>query len=111
MNPSIFNPRAEVRCRGFRTAPGILAAAALAIILALAGFAASAARAHRRKGHVASALSNPLNLTPAPTNGNPLSGARFFVDHWNAVSDAARQYPELSVIADQPGAMRFGPFS
>ncbi len=55
--------------------------------------------------------SNPLELPVAPTNGNPLSGARFFVDHENAVSLAALQYPLLKEISDQPGTARFGSFS
>jgi len=54
---------------------------------------------------------NPLGLVPAPANGNPLSGARFFVDHENGVSAAARDYPLLHVIADEPGTARFGGFS
>jgi endoglucanase len=60
---------------------------------------------------VASARTNPLDLPDAPSNGNPLSGARFFVDHENAVSAAARQFPLLHVISDQPGTARFGGFS
>ncbi|MGE5617555.1 MAG: glycoside hydrolase family 6 protein [Candidatus Woesearchaeota archaeon] len=60
---------------------------------------------------IAASSSNPLELRPAPTNGNPLSGARFFVDHGNSVSAAARQYPGLRVIADEPGTARFGGFS
>ena len=59
----------------------------------------------------AEALDNPLGVALAPTNGDPLRGARFFVDHENAVSLAARQYPALRVIADQPGTARFGAFS
>ena len=55
--------------------------------------------------------SNPLDLPVAPTNGNPLSGARFFVDHEDAVSLAARQYPPLRVISEEPGTARFGAFS
>ena len=54
--------------------------------------------------------SNPLDLPVAPTNGNPLSGARFFVDHEDAVSLAARQYPPLRVISEEPGTARFGAF-
>jgi endoglucanase len=54
---------------------------------------------------------NPLGLPVVPAGGNPLSGARFFVDHENAPSLAARQYPQLRVIADQPGTARFGRFS
>src|SRR5205085_11338571 len=60
---------------------------------------------------IASADNNPLALPVAPTNGNPLSGARFFVDHENAVSLAARGSPLLRVISDQPGTARFGAFS
>jgi endoglucanase len=50
-------------------------------------------------------------LPVAPTNGDPLQGARFFVDHQNAVSRAAQRYPQLRTIADQPGTARFGAFS
>jgi endoglucanase len=59
----------------------------------------------------AAAADNPLGLPVAPTNGDPLSGARFFVDHENEASVAARRYPQLRLIADQPGTVRFGAFS
>jgi endoglucanase len=60
---------------------------------------------------------NPLMLDPAPANGNPLFGARFFVDtEWNlarVVADRIRRgnpsaASRLSVIADQPETKRFG---
>jgi endoglucanase len=54
---------------------------------------------------------NPLMLPVAPTNGNPLSGARFFVDHDAEPAVAARQFPAINVIASQPGTARFGAFS
>ncbi|HEU4700921.1 MAG TPA: glycoside hydrolase family 6 protein [Conexibacter sp.] len=62
-------------------------------------------------------LLNPLGLNPAPTNGNPLQGARFFVDEeWGLVNRFAhslrRRDPataaKLRVIADQPETKRFG---
>jgi endoglucanase len=60
---------------------------------------------------------NPLQLDVAPTNGNPLQGARFFVDQeWGlaqmAIKKYKRRYPkaaqQLRVIADQPETKRFG---
>ena len=60
---------------------------------------------------------NPLGLSPAPTNGNPLQGARFFVDEeWglaNRVADSLKHRDpataaKLRVIADQPETKRFG---
>jgi endoglucanase len=60
---------------------------------------------------------NPLGLNPAPTNGNPLQGARFFVDQeWglaNRVADSLKHRDpataaKLRVIADQPETKRFG---
>jgi endoglucanase len=60
---------------------------------------------------------NPLGLDPAPTNGNPLQGARFFVDEqWglaNTVAHSLRHRDpaaaaSLRVIADQPETKRFG---
>jgi endoglucanase len=60
---------------------------------------------------------NPLGLSPAPTNGNPLQGARFFVDEeWglaNRVADSLKHRDPaiaatLRVIADQPETKRFG---
>jgi len=60
---------------------------------------------------------NPLGLSPAPTNGNPLQGARFFVDEeWglaNRVADSLKRRDpataaKLRVIADQPETKRFG---
>jgi endoglucanase len=60
---------------------------------------------------------NPLSLSPAPTNGNPLQGARFFVDEeWglaNRVADSLKHRDPataatLRVIADEPETKRFG---
>ncbi|MGN6188501.1 MAG: glycoside hydrolase family 6 protein [Conexibacter sp.] len=60
---------------------------------------------------------NPLGLNPAPTNGDPLQGARFFVDQqWglaNRVADSLKRRDpataaKLRVIADQPETKRFG---
>ncbi|HEX7290788.1 MAG TPA: glycoside hydrolase family 6 protein [Conexibacter sp.] len=60
---------------------------------------------------------NPLGLVPAPANGNPLQGARFFVDEeWglaNRVADSLRRRDpataaKLRTIADQPETKRFG---
>jgi endoglucanase len=60
---------------------------------------------------------NPLVLTPAPSNGNPLQGARFYVDRWGSPagqSELALQHSApataraLSVIAQQPWTVRFG---
>ena len=55
---------------------------------------------------------NPLGVAPAVAGpSNPLAGARFFVDHEDAAALAARTYPALRAIADQPGTARFGKFS
>ena len=54
---------------------------------------------------------NPLGLPTAPTGGDPLSGARFFVDPKSDAAVAARSHPAISVIASQPGTSRFGSFS
>src|SRR5207302_8050624 len=54
---------------------------------------------------------NPLALPVAPTPGNPLAGARFFVDPQSQVATAAKSSPALNVIASQPGTARFGVFS
>jgi endoglucanase len=60
---------------------------------------------------------NPLELSPVPTNGNPLQGARFFVDEqWGLANRVAhslsRTQPALArklrVIADEPETKRFG---
>jgi endoglucanase len=59
---------------------------------------------------------NPLALSPAPINGDPVSGARFFVDPNNLAATAARSLQAsnpgwaqaLSVIAGQPETRRFG---
>jgi endoglucanase len=60
----------------------------------------------------ARSATNPLDLPVAPTNGDPLSGARFYIDHhskpWNAM-DAGN--PGLRPIAEQPYTARFGWFS
>jgi endoglucanase len=53
---------------------------------------------------------NPLGLASAGA-GNPLRGARFFVDPDDSPSRAASQYPALRAIADQPDVARFGAFS
>lgn len=54
---------------------------------------------------------NPLDVPVAPAGGNPLAGARFFVDPQSAAANAARRYRALSVIAREPGTARFGSFS
>jgi endoglucanase len=54
---------------------------------------------------------NPLGLPVTPTGGNPVAGARFFVDSQSAAASAAKQSPALDVIASQPGTARFGSFS
>lgn len=60
---------------------------------------------------------NPLGLNPAPVNGDPLSGARFFVnEEWGLVNRVAHSLhhrqpaiaAKLRVIADQPETKRFG---
>jgi endoglucanase len=60
---------------------------------------------------------NPLGLNPPPTNGNPLAGARFFVDEeWGLANRVAHSLAhrspgvaaKLRVIADQPETKRFG---
>ncbi len=57
------------------------------------------------------AAGNPLGLTGAPGAGDPLAGARFFVDPESTVATDAQQDPGLGVIASQPGTARFGSFS
>ncbi|MGN6871769.1 MAG: glycoside hydrolase family 6 protein [Solirubrobacteraceae bacterium] len=54
---------------------------------------------------------NPLALPVAPTNGDPLSGASFFVDPQSEPAHAAMADPTLNVIAREPGTARFGRFS
>jgi endoglucanase len=54
---------------------------------------------------------DPLDLPAATTAGDPLAGAHFFVDPASEAARAARTDPTLKVIADQPGAARFGSFS
>ncbi len=60
---------------------------------------------------------DPLELTPAPAAGNPLQGARFYVDHWGSAPGVAERAPHtdptwrapLDLIASQPEVlMRFG---
>jgi endoglucanase len=54
---------------------------------------------------------NPLALPVAPTGGNPLAGATFFVDPESEAAHAAESDPALDVIAREPGTARFGSFS
>ena len=54
---------------------------------------------------------NPLGLPVPPPAGNPLQGARFFVDPQSEAAQAARSHPALWTIANQPGTARFGSFS
>ena len=54
---------------------------------------------------------NPLELPVAPTGGNPLMGARFFADPYDAPAQLAGRYPPLRRIAQQPNGARFGTFS
>jgi endoglucanase len=59
----------------------------------------------------AASADDPLGLPGASVAGNPLAGARLFVDHQSEAAHAAQRYPALRVIADQPGTERFGAFS
>jgi endoglucanase len=54
---------------------------------------------------------DPLGLPDATVRTDPLAGARFYVDPASEAAKAARRYPQLAVIASQPGAGRFGAFS
>jgi endoglucanase len=54
---------------------------------------------------------DPLGLAKASISTNPLAGARFYVDPWSEAARAARRYPALRAIAEQPGPGRFGHFS
>ena len=54
---------------------------------------------------------NPLDLPVAPPGGNPLQGARFFVDPQSVAANAAKRNPALRAISTQPGTARFGEFS
>ena len=54
---------------------------------------------------------DPLGLPNATVTTDPLTGARLFVDHHDEAAVAARRYPAIAAIADQPGAARFGAFS
>jgi len=63
---------------------------------------------------------NPLGLSPAPTDGNVLQDARFYVAGASSpAGQAEAQYQQsdpawaqaLGVIADQPGVYRFSPAS
>ncbi|MGI8580411.1 MAG: glycoside hydrolase family 6 protein, partial [Solirubrobacteraceae bacterium] len=50
---------------------------------------------------------NPLQVSPV--NGNPLPGARFFIDReWGLAARFVHRYPSLRTIADQPETKRFG---
>jgi endoglucanase len=60
---------------------------------------------------------DPLDLAGAPQNGDPLAGARFFVDRkWGSAARLARAWRHsnpaasrmLEVIAREPGTQRFG---
>lgn len=55
--------------------------------------------------------SDPLGLATSSAVTNPLAGAQFFVNPNGDAAIASRRYPALRVIADQPGAARFGTFS
>jgi endoglucanase len=63
-------------------------------------------------GDEPAAARDPGNpLTVAASAGNPLRGARFFVDGDDAPSRYAARYPALRAIANQPAVARFGAFS
>lgn len=64
----------------------------------------------------ARSASNPLALSPAPTDGDPLTGARFYVPSTSSATEAIRRLPAkgratgskaLRFIADQPQGYRF----
>jgi endoglucanase len=88
-----------------------LAAAAIAALLALAGPGAPVG---------ATLAPNPFGIVPAPPPGNPLVGARWFVDQeWGLAARQVRawsgSHPDwartLEKIAAEPEAKRFGGFT
>ena len=54
---------------------------------------------------------NPLGLPSAPTGGDPLAGASFFVDRQSEAANYAGRYPALNAIGGQPDVEHFGTFS
>ncbi|HXE44764.1 MAG TPA: glycoside hydrolase family 6 protein [Conexibacter sp.] len=93
-----------------RTSSSRVRAASLALLL-LAALAAPAR---------ATLAPNPFGTVPAPPSGNPLVGARWFVDRqWGLAARQARawsrSHPDwaraMEKIAGQPEAKRFGAFT
>jgi endoglucanase len=104
--------QARVHMPKMRRRPGFVGALRLAVSASVITVSVGLGLAGRiEAAWSAVVVDNPLGLRVAPTNGNPLSGARFFVDPESAASWAARLYPQLRVIAEQPGAARFGTFT
>jgi endoglucanase len=54
---------------------------------------------------------DPLGLPNAMLATDPLAGAKLFVDPDDEAAVAAKSYPAIAAIAQQPGAARFGSFS
>jgi len=54
---------------------------------------------------------NPLGLPTPPASGNPLAGAKLFVDPQSEAAKAAQSNPALWTIAHEPGTQRFGFFT
>jgi len=75
--------------RGRVAAGGLSLAIRAAAVVVIVGAAAGGGPGGARAG---GAVHNPLRASAAAANGDPLSGARFFVDHADAVSLAARTY-------------------
>jgi endoglucanase len=66
------------------------------------------------------ASTNPLELTPAPPAGNPLVGARWFVDHSDDAQRQMRYWRRtghadwagiIATLADEPQTAHFGSFT
>lgn len=63
-----------------------------------------------RSSHATAARSHTSN-TGTVGDFNPLRGMRFYVDPGSEPVLAARRYPPLDAIANEPGTARFGSFS
>jgi endoglucanase len=91
-----------------------------ALACALLTLVAFAALTHAAPTRAATTNTNPLEIHPAPTSGDPLVGAGWYVDHGDDAQRQMRAWRRtgetswantLAVLADEPQTEHFGSYS
>jgi endoglucanase len=91
-----------------------------ALVCALLTLVAIATLSRAAPTRATTTNTNPLEISPAPTSGDPLVGAHWYVDHGDDAQRQMRYWRRtgetswantLAVLADEPQTEHFGSFS